>query len=93
MKFGGVDIAIERKWLRITYNPKVDGYPKVGTVIELRDHRMLSDGKYLVTGVTEYEPGVCDGRDIRLDLLSEGIMAEGRGWSGENLVKAMVANL
>jgi len=94
MKFNGVDIALELRWLRITYNPKVDGYPRPGTVIELRGHKMLSDDEYLVTGVMEYEPGVCaPNRDIRLDLLRKGSPTEERGWSGENIIKAIVRDI
>jgi len=86
----GNDWVLQNRWLRITYNPSnlPTAYPKTGDEIELRNHNLLGNGKFVVEQVTEFEPGVCrdsEGRDIRISLL--GI---GRDFNGENIVAAMV---
>jgi hypothetical protein len=83
--------AINDKWLRITHNPVVEGYPKSGEVIKLDGHAFLNNGEYLVTDVQEFEPGyVCDsnGRDIRITLVSRNgsVMPL---LDGSNILKAM----
>ena len=97
MKWNGTDVAIESRWMRVTHNPRVSGYPKAGQVIELRGHQLLCDGKYLVVGVTKYEneyPSNC--HDIRIDLVGDArtpapFPRYGGGWNGENILKAIAS--
>ena len=100
--WNGQEIALPLDWLRVTENPIAPRFPTVGTVIELRGHKMLSDGKYLVTEVKEYEPAYRDdgdGRDIRIsvlasdknwELFSRSRVAGSKGWDGVNILEAMV---
>jgi hypothetical protein len=66
-------VAIQANWLRITQNPSTTLYPRTGSVVLLKNHKMLADGAYLVTAVIEYEPPFTkdkEGRDVRITLLS-----------------------
>ena len=102
LDLNGQEIALPLDWLRVTSNPIAPRFPTVGKVIELRGHKMLPDGQYLVTEVKEYESAYrsdADGRDIRISVLpaSETCMSfprgrtvENLGWRGESILEAMV---
>ena len=98
MKWCGKDVDIQKRWVRITQNPKTyNTYPGAGDVIKLAGHRYLPNGEYLVTSVVEYEPPYTrddDGRDIRIslfpDISNPVFRVETLGWCGEEILKAMV---
>ena len=81
----GKQIKLMTRWCRITHNPDISGYPKTGDKIQLRGHRLIKDGYYIVEAVTEYEPPVMTGgRDIRIKLVGDN-----GEWNGENIIAAI----
>ena len=100
MKWCGKDVDIQKRWVRITQNPKSYTYPAAGDVIKLAGHRYLPNGEYLVTSVVEYEPPYTredDGRDIRVSLLPDisnpAFRVGTQGWNGQSILKAMVKDV
>ena len=86
--------ALQDEWLRMTQNPTNSfPYPKTGEFIGIRNHPLLSPGKYLVMMVTEYEPPYhkdSDGRDIRITLLEDKTGMRHSEMNGQNILKAIV---
>ena len=102
LDLNGEEITLPPDWLLVTSNPIAPRFPTVGKVIELRGHKMLDDGQYLVTEVKEYESAYrsdADGRDIRIGVLAldknwvslpRSRVGESWGWNGKNILEAMV---
>jgi hypothetical protein len=89
----GSTIVVNDDIRHVVYNP-VTGleYPKVGDVIALKKHGMLSNGTYLVCEVTEYDPSRradINGRDIRITVCDKFGLKH-YDMNGSGLVKAIV---
>lgn len=88
----GQEILLQDQWLRITENPKVTKYPKIGDVIEIKNHCLMPNGTYFVTFVKEYEPPYIqdlNGRDIRIDLLNKDTHRKYKTMNGKNILSTM----
>lgn len=92
VRWHNMRFALQTKWIRETQNPVVSGYPKPGDIITLRNHRLMSDGEYLVLSVIEWEPAYTpghNGRDIRLSIVDDHGISY-RELNGQNILDAIV---
>jgi len=91
-EINGQEFSIQDKWLRVTHNPSAPRYPLSGQIIEIKNHSILGDGKYLVLMVEEFEPPYHtdeDGRDIRISLTAGNSHKDMNGLNGFNIRRAM----